>query len=248
MPPRPNSLAPWPNPPSPLPGLGRQVHVWRVRLDPPPAALRGRFSALAPEDHARAGQRSGSEQQRYLAAHVALRSLLGAYCGCEPRALRFAYGPHGKPSLADWPGLHFNLAHSGDVALCGVTRLGPLGVDVEAIRPLDNLAAVAGRFCSDGERESLLALPPDAQPEAFFSLWTRKEAVIKALGQGLGLGPRNIRVSQDPAEYLWSIQLPTHLEPGAWQTLTLRPGAGYTGALIWQGTPADTRRWEWSWD
>ncbi|GIT92008.1 4'-phosphopantetheinyl transferase [Jannaschia pagri] len=111
-----------------------------------------------------------------------MREILGAWVGTDPAALSFVVGPSGKPCLC--PGPHFNLSHSGGLACLAVHPNMPLGVDIEAPRPVE--PSVARRFFSAAEQKDLSALPQTEWREGFFRCWTRKEAVVKALGLGLG--------------------------------------------------------------
>lgn len=123
-------------------------------------------------------------------ARATLKRILARYVQGEPQHIRFAYGAQGKPSLAPAHGTagpHFNLSHTHHTMLLAVSHSFPIGVDIEYLRPLDDMVAIARRFFAPSEVVALLALPDDAQLPAFFRCWTRKEAVIKAIGMGLSL-------------------------------------------------------------
>lgn len=127
------------------------------------------------------------KRRQFAAARVGLREILSRVTGREPASLEFQTAEHGKPSLAALPDApHFNLAHSGDLALVAVAAV-PVGVDVERVRPLPNMAQMADMSMSAGEQAALHALPDDQRIDAFFRLWTRKEAVMKADGAGFRL-------------------------------------------------------------
>jgi 4'-phosphopantetheinyl transferase len=117
-----------------------------------------------------------------------LRHLLGGLIGVAPADVRFAFGPQGKPRLAppcDRSGLHFNLSDSGDMALLAWTTGGEIGVDLEQIRPMPDALALAQRFFAKDEEAWLRQAPEDERDAAFFRCWTCKEAVVKAMGDGL---------------------------------------------------------------
>jgi 4'-phosphopantetheinyl transferase len=124
-------------------------------------------------------------RRNFISARGALRSYLAQYVNCAPKDLRFEYGRHGKPQLVNDPSLHFNLAHSHDRALIVVCRTATIGVDLEKVRAVPKLLAVAKRFFSASEYDSIAALPEALQPEKFFAYWTCKEAYLKATGTGL---------------------------------------------------------------
>ncbi|MFN0098285.1 MAG: 4'-phosphopantetheinyl transferase family protein [Gemmatimonadaceae bacterium] len=183
--------------------MSTTVDVWRVALDatrPPTAADLDSLSEL---ERTRAGRfASDILRFRWLGAHVVLRRVLAAALDVPPAAITYAKGPQGKPALAhpERTGLEFNLSDSGDQALIAVSRHGPLGVDVEACRPLSDLAAVATSHFAADERAPLLALPQTEQHAAFYRIWTRKEAYLKALGEGLGYGLGRFAVTMDAAD------------------------------------------------
>lgn len=164
-------------------------------------------------------------RRRFIAAHAALRQVLGACCGRSAETLRFTAGPQGKPALVDAGSWRFNLTHSGDLALIAVTRGREVGVDVERHRPGVAIHDLARRFFAPAEAAAMVALPPDQQEAAFFTCWSRKEAVVKALGTGLHTPldrfqvevhpQRPARVLRQPAEWpAWTL---AHLDlPSGW--------------------------------
>jgi 4'-phosphopantetheinyl transferase len=137
-------------------------------------------------------------RRRYIAAHARLRAILAGYVNEAPAALSFSVGAHGKPALAGPHGgaLHFNLSHSGDIAALGVSRVGEIGVDVEMVGGAEE--DVARRFFSAAECAALDALPPSERARGFARCWTRKEAVIKAVGEGLSIPLDSFAVSLAP--------------------------------------------------
>ena len=120
-----------------------------------------------------------------------LRELLGRYLGILPGQVRFAYNAFGKPELSHEFGssLRFNLSHSADLALIGITTDTRIGVDLEYIRPQPEYFEIARSFFSATEVDELNGLPSPLQTEAFFNCWTRKEACLKAHGMGLAIPP-----------------------------------------------------------
>jgi 4'-phosphopantetheinyl transferase len=225
------------------------VHVWRIALVVSDAEQDERVAALAPNERARAsGFHFERDRRRWTAARGAVRAVLASYAGVPAASLIFRVGPHGKPAL-DGPAaraaLDFNVSHSGDLALCAVTRARAVGVDVEAVRPEFATDEVARRFFAPGEVAALEALPPDERVEAFFACWTRKEAYIKARGSGIALGLDRFEVALAPGRP--AALLATQDEPAAaarWQLVALAPGEGYAGALATDG-PARLACWQW---
>ncbi|MGD9636614.1 MAG: 4'-phosphopantetheinyl transferase superfamily protein [Pirellulales bacterium] len=172
----------WPRPRE-FPTLGaKAVHVWAVPLDV------GNLpeDALAETELERANKFALDRPRRsFVATRIALRSLLGSYLGLPPRAVPIAFGSNGKPHLAAGD-LHFNLAHSGDLALIAITRCGPLGVDIEELRTMNNAIELANRNFHPNERAAIGAADETDRSSQFLRCWTRKEAVVKALAVGIG--------------------------------------------------------------
>lgn len=153
------------------------------------AAIEGFRSLLSPDELQRAGRfRFDIDRNSYIVSRGTLRSLLGSYLNVPPRQLRFTYSEYGRPSLAnETPGskIDFNVSHSRRVALIAFARGRQIGVDVEYVRRGFGTSEVAERFFSTVERHALRELPHEQRHDAFFRCWTRKEAFIKALGEGL---------------------------------------------------------------
>jgi 4'-phosphopantetheinyl transferase len=127
------------------------------------------------------------DRDRFVLSHAALRLFVARCLDIEPFAVRYAKGVHGKPQLAPGlPPLEFNLSHSGELALVAIARDRALGVDVEHMRDLPDALSIAETTFSPAEQAALRSLAPAEQQPAFFRCWTRKEAVIKAAGDGLG--------------------------------------------------------------
>lgn len=211
-----------------------QIEVWSVDLnisDNDLADLRPTLSA----DETKRADRFYFERhrRRFVAARASLRAVLAAYVDLNPSHIEFEYGHKGKPFLAGNAadsGLHFNLSHSNERALIAVSRV-PLGVDIEFVRPMKDCEAVARRFFSEAEQSSLFSVPPDRKIEAFFTCWTRKEAYVKAVGDGLSIPLRSFDVTflddQEPA-------LTVRAKAGQderWFVSHLAGGANYIGAL-----------------
>ena len=207
-----------------------QVQVWRTALPRTEQEAAPYLPLLSPDEQARAGRfilpRS---RAAFVGARGTLRLLLGRYLGIDPAQLRFCYSPQGKPAL-EGHDLCFNLSHSGSLALHAFSRRLPLGIDVERLRPEVADAQIARRFFSPREVAALELVAPQRRTEAFFTCWTRKEAYLKARGEGLSLGLDAFAVSLDePAVLLHSDQ--GEGECRRWRLCALRPGPGYVGAL-----------------
>ena len=143
--------------------------------------------------------RRPEDRTRFLAAHGQTRLVLAASGAGRAEGLRFATNETGKPRLAGARRpITFNLSHSGDWAALAVAALGDVGVDIEAMRPFDDVEGFASRTFAPGEAAELALLPPPRRQEGFFACWARKEAILKADGRGLGLPLESFEVSVDP--------------------------------------------------
>jgi 4'-phosphopantetheinyl transferase len=215
-----------------------ELHIWEGSLDRPAPDIRGLRALLEPDELARADRfRFERDRARYVAGRGQLRLLLGRYLGRAPHEVRFEYGAYEKPSVAH-PGLWFNLSHSGPVALCAVTSVGEVGIDVELDDPGFARERIAEHFFSPGEVATLRGLAPELQGRAFLTCWTRKEAFIKARGDGLSLALDSFDVTLEPGQPValtrtaWSAS-----EPRDWSLSDLsNTDDGYIAAVAVRGT------------
>src|SRR5205085_5860410 len=227
------------------------VHVWTLDLDANPAEV-GRLSALlCPEERERAARfHFDHHRRRFIVGRGLLRSILGEYSGVPPERVEFAYGIHGKPALSHGPeggNLQFNLAHSENVGLLAVTAGSRIGVDVERIRKIEDLDGLVARFFSPRESRLFENLPLQQKPEAFFNLWTRKEAWLKATGEGIGDHLNRVEVSFLPAEPARLLSLPAGFGPEAtWSLHDLDPASGFAGALAIEAKQPRISCWCWN--
>jgi 4'-phosphopantetheinyl transferase len=162
------------------------IHVWNANLSVSPKDLDRYWNVLSADERARAARfHFDIHRSRFVAGRGILRKLLGRYTRQDPVAIEFLYSSSGKPSLGG-DNLHFNLAHSEDRAVFALTRIAPVGVDVECLRLIPEMMQIAERFFSPLEFKALSAIPDAQRNTAFFHYWTRKEAIVKASGKGLG--------------------------------------------------------------
>lgn len=215
----------------------REIHVWRVVLDPSADECARLHALLSPDEAKRAARFfQARHRRRFAVCRGMLRVLLGRYLDCDPRQVAFHSGHKGKPILKP-AALHFNVSHSDELALIAFTRSQELGVDVEKLRPMKDLVQLAGRYFSVHEQEAFRALRADQQIEGFFNCWTRKEAVVKATGEGISSPLDAFTVTLAPGE-------PARvLHPDrTWSLFHQQPAEGYVGALAilgegWQVVP-----------
>lgn len=177
----------WLCPPNELILPFQEVHVWRASLEKSAIQLQRLAQTLSSDEKQRAGRfRFQHDRDRFIASRGLLRAILGRYLKTSPAQLQFRYGPYGKPELhqAALPTLQFNLSHSQGLMLCAVTHRR-VGVDLEYVRPVSDLNQLTQRFFSAHEHQIIHNLSPDQQPMMFFRYWTCKEALLKAVGDGL---------------------------------------------------------------
>jgi 4'-phosphopantetheinyl transferase len=226
---------------------GDAVDVWCAALELPEAELARLEATLAPEERARAARFVFErDRSRFVAARGLLRQILAAYLGAPPEALRFCYSARGKPFLEQAEaGLEFNLAHSGGLALYAVAGNRPVGVDLERIRAEIDVEGIAARFFSPKEAAALRAMPQAERLPAFFRCWTRKEALLKAWGEGLPFGLDRFSVSLDPQQAAM-VETPLEAREAAeWRLWPLEPAPGYVGALAVRGSRFRVRCLRW---
>ena len=228
-----------------------EVHVWAVSLDIASGALETLAATLSPDEKERAGKfKFEKHRNRFIAGRGVLREILGEYLQTEPASLPFSCSPNGKPTLAaeftDMR-IHFNLAHSEDLALVAVTRIGAIGVDVECTRPIKEMDELVARFFSAHETELFGKVRPDEKPAAFFNLWTRKEALLKATGEGITRSLSLVEVGFLPGEPACLLAIAGDASKASqWTLRELSPGPGFIGAFAINAQDVNVRcgRWD----
>ena len=242
--------APWFSPPEHLSLSSNAVHVWRANLDQSPSQIALFQNNLDDDERSRADRFYFSrDRERFIVARGILRAILGRYSNRAPHSLSFRYSTHGKPALvpeSDPDAIRFNLSHSHGKALYAVSRGREIGVDLEFIRGDLEAEQIAERFFSHSENETLRALPLSLRRYAFFLCWTRKEAYIKARGEGLSLPLDQFDVSLTPGEpaALLSAQSDSD-EALRWSLRNLTPASGYAAALATRGRDWSLSCWQW---
>ncbi|MGQ0600580.1 MAG: 4'-phosphopantetheinyl transferase family protein [Anaerolineales bacterium] len=243
------ALTAWQLPPAHWVLADSAVHLWRIPLTSSDAVVQ-ELSRLLADDECRRAERFhfAADQRRFRVARGALRVILGHYLSMLPAQLRLAYGSNGRPELAHTSAdaLRFNVSHSNELALVAVTRGRAIGVDVEALRPVDQADDIVRRYCSASEFNAYQALPDSQRPLAFFNLWTRKEAYLKAVGAGLGGGLEQVEVTVLPGQpaRLEAITGDT-VEAAQWRLWSGEPQPGYIAALAWRDHDCELTCWQW---
>ena len=227
-----------------------QIHVWAAPLDLSPDDLDELASMLSAAERERAMRfRFDLHRNRFIAGRGLLRAALGQYLNTQPGRVEFVYGPNGKPSLsqtAAGTGIRFNLAHSEDLAVLAVMRDRDVGIDVERVRPIPEVEQLVARFFSVRENAAFQALPEEQRAVAFFNLWTRKEAWLKATGEGIARSLRRVEVSFLPGEPARLIHIEGSEEEAArWRLFAFKPAEDFVAALACQSCETEVNCWRW---
>lgn len=242
----------WLSPPADLVLPSGEIHVWRASLDEPAWRLGRLARTLSADERDRAKRfRFNRDRRRFIASHGILRVVLSRYLGREPEQLQFCYRSNGKPALTetlDGGEVCFNMSHSHELALYAVTRDREVGVDLEHIRPVPDAEQIARRFFSAQDIVTFRALPANLKHEAFFTCWVRKEAYIKARGNGLSLPLDQFEVSLIPGEPARLLSTrPDPREANRWSLHDVSPGPGYVAAVAIQECSWRLKCWGWTW-
>lgn len=230
-----------------------EIHVWRAFLDMDDSVVHWLKQILLPEEKAQAARfRFNHDRRRFIVGRGLLRTVLACYLQVSPQEPMFAYGPQGKPYLASpssgSKGICFNMSHSHRLALYAVAAGNEVGVDLERVTPFPDMAAIAERFFSPGEKSALRAFAEPEATEFFYDVWTKKEAYIKAIGKGFSQGLDRFTVALGSKES--NALLEVDGDPSAsrgWWLQRLEPSVGYLGAICIGGPKRPIYRFEASW-
>ena len=228
-----------------------ELHIWRASLDIGQGKVSQLMGTLSADEIERAGRfHFKKDRDHFVVARGGLRDILSRYLPVRANELLFEYSAFGKPEL-DRNIIHrdlcFNVSHSHTMALIAVTVATSVGVDIEY--PRDDLAdeQIARRFFSHSEVETFLSLSKDIQNEAFFTCWTRKEAYIKGIGEGLSMPLDQFDVTLVPGEPAQLLRTrPDSGEAARWSLFEIYPGQGYIAAAAVQARKLQLKHWNWT--
>lgn len=238
----------WHDPPAQLRVCAGEVHVWRLSLQQPAALVADLLQTLTPDERTRAERfRFEKHRRQFIVSRGLLRLLLGTYVGLHPAEIRFGYNRYGKPELADSHArdVQFNLSHSGEGTLVAITTERTVGVDLEQLAPKTNLTELAERFFAPREVEMLRAVPHSHRERAFYNCWTRKEAFIKACGEGFNRPLDQFVVSVHPEEPAGLLEVEGSAQEAArWCFRDLHPWDSYVGCVAVAGHGWELHCWD----
>lgn len=227
------------------------LHVWSILLTQPEAIVRGLEEHLSMDELRRADRyRRELDRTRYVVAHGALRELLADYTSQTPRNISFGHTATGKPFLINDQGeqrLRFNLSHAGEWAIVALVLSTDVGIDIEQIDSDVSVEAVAERFFSRSEFEALREVPSEQRTVVFFTAWTRKEAYVKARGEGIAGRLRGFSISIAPEQI--PILLTDSIDAHAtlhWRIYDLDIARGYAAAIAAEGATHRLRTMRWT--
>jgi 4'-phosphopantetheinyl transferase len=211
------------------------VHIWQIQVSEAFQAGVDWWSLLTSEEKQRAERfKVENARDEFVVARGLLRTLLGQYLKMEPGRIRLSYEANDKPCLnaSEDSSLHFNVSHSEGFVLAAFCRDARIGIDVEKVRRNFDIEAIWERFFSQAERQALASIPASEKYEAFFRCWTRKEAFIKALGEGLShpLHQFDVAIGKDSAALLAT--RPDAAEVDRWRLYSVPVPEGYVAAVV----------------
>jgi 4'-phosphopantetheinyl transferase len=229
-----------------------EVHIWRIPLNQNSTQTLRLQRVLSPDERERAARFCfDKDRTQFVQARGALRFILGEYLQVDPQTLEFSYGPQGKPALANEHvdnSLRFNLSRREGLALIAVTRGREVGVDVELVNTELPVFEIAETTFSEAELDALHNLPKDLQVAGFFNCWTRKEAYVKARGEGLSFPLKQFDVSLtpgDPSMLLKVLDNPDEVD--RWTLQEISVGDSYVAAFAVEGTDLNVTFRDWDW-
>ena len=209
------------------------LHVWSLRLDLSPGT-RGRLERVLAADEAARARRflAAADRTRFAVAHGLLRVVLSGYLNTRPEDVALETAAGGKPRVAGGAGPSFSLSHSGALGLVAVSAGGEVGVDLEGIRDVGDVTGLAATCFSPVEQAALAALPAARRQRAFFTGWSRKEAFLKVLGEGLSRPLDSFDVSLAPGVPARVLRVAGAPEAaGQYSIRSWRPAPGYVGSV-----------------
>jgi 4'-phosphopantetheinyl transferase len=227
-----------------------EIQVWRINLASPAAEIARLEILLSAGEKNQAAQfHFDRDRRRFIVRRTVLRQLLVANLGLPPEQIQIESAGLQKPKIAAAQNprdLRFNTSHSGDVALVALATNCEIGVDIEQHRALPDAGGLALNFFSDLENRLLARLPEHQRLEGFFNCWTRKEAFVKAVGQGLSYPLKNFSVELSPGKPAAILENSDAAEPAEkWSVRSLDAGVGFSAALVFAGKNHTKIFFEW---
>lgn len=241
----------WELPPGDLHLGESDVHIWKTNLNITPSVLNSLAEALSEDELSKASRfHFDIDRTHYIAARGCLRMLLGRYLHLDPAQIQFSYSEFGKPELRNpfnTSLLRFNVSHSAGIGLFAFTLKNDIGIDIEHLRSDLADEGIARRNFSPLEVKTFLSVSEGEREKVFYACWTRKEAYIKAHGEGLSMPLDSFDVSCAPGELACLLATrPDPSESSLWSLFAFEPDSGYVGALAVKARKLHLKLWQWS--
>jgi 4'-phosphopantetheinyl transferase len=237
---RPETRAPFPE---------NAIHLWRATLDGTERQLGRLETVLGTEERRRARAFRGEvDRKRYLASHGILRILLSRYLKRKPQELEYVYDGLGKPRLSGRNGvpISYSISHSSGMALYAFASGHRIGVDLECVQPLEGAQDIVLRYFAQDETALLLNCDDDCRQEAFFRIWTLKEAYVKAIGEGMQCPFDRFSISHCPLCEADSARISDRGRAGGeWVLKSVVPSPRYVGAVAFEGSEVFLTKFDW---
>lgn len=229
------------------------VHVWAAFIGDATDETSADTSLLSADEVQRAGRfHFERDRNRFIRSRAILRGILGSCLGVAPPRIEFDYTSRGKPMIGGRlanASIQFNLAHCETLVVVAVTLAGAIGIDVERVRPMDDAEQIAKRVYSPRENQALDKLPAEQKSEGFFDLWTRKEALLKATGEGISDSLPQLEVLSPFEQATGTIDSRSdRLSVDGWSLIKMVPAEGFKSCLAIGKTGLRVLTWRWASD
>lgn len=225
-----------------------ELHIWHISLIQSQATIETLANHLDENEKAKAEKfRFKTDRLNYIISHGAGREILAEYLDCLPSVIQFEENDYGKPFLREnKKKIYFNLSHSHEIALLAVSKKRQVGVDIEFIRTNFEEINIVEQIFSTPEIETLQSLPKNLKTKAFFDCWTRKEAFIKAVGQGLSFPLKEFSVTFSPFEEARLSLENIFLKTESWRLIKLNVADNYAAAAAIEAKKTETKLFLWN--
>jgi 4'-phosphopantetheinyl transferase len=238
----------WKQTPPELSLSAETVDIWKIDLKLGNDHIFAHSKILSRAELDRADKYvSGKKSREFIITRSSLRIILGHVLGRHPGTLEFDYTRHGMPYLVPGtgsPDVRFSVSHSHDLALIAVTLDQPIGVDIEKVREEIDYESLARRFFSEQEHRAIMDYEGKGKPRAFFATWTRKEAIVKATGNGIASGLKQFDVSVDPDQPARLLATRWEKEiQSSWSLTNIEAGPDYMACLAMDGSSRPVQYW-----
>ena len=224
---------------------GEEVHIWRIDLSDLANVKPELFNLLSADERQRADKfHFEKDRSRFIIRRAILRMLLGEYLNAPPGELGFIYNNFDKPSLAFNTEIYFNASSSNNVGIVAIMLNARIGIDVELIDAQFPKLEIAERYFSTDEVRAIHDLQPELQTAVFFDCWTKKEAFVKAVGDGMSHPLPNMVISSEKwASFLVNA---TSVETEGWNVTSFIPEKNYIASLAYEGKERSALFFDWS--